>query len=103
MSASGSGGQRDVWASVPPPPSKAEGLQVLEEGEAGKKVRWANQGIMLDRNRMTEAGFTEVERIRGAGWVDDAKERVRREEVELNRSMGRGPPKKGMSNLKLRV
>lgn len=73
-------------------------MQVVEEGGegGGGGVKLANQGRMLPRGEQVPAGFSEVTRIRGAGWVDDARERTRREEVEIMRAMGRGPPKKGM-------
>lgn len=44
---------------------------------------------------MYGAGFSEVERRPGAGWVEDEKERVRRMETELKHKLGKGPPKKG--------
>jgi len=50
---------------------------------------------MLPQREVVEAGWVEVGRIAGAGWLDDAKERTRREEVALSKESGRGPPKKG--------
>jgi hypothetical protein len=44
---------------------------------------------------VTEEGWKEVERVKGAGWVDDARERVRAEEVMMRKRAGKGPPKKG--------
>jgi small subunit ribosomal protein S33 len=44
---------------------------------------------------VVEDGFEECERVVGAGWLDDAKERVRRTEVAERKIKGRGPPKKG--------
>ncbi|KAK4684970.1 small subunit ribosomal protein S33, partial [Tremellales sp. Uapishka_1] len=46
-------------------------------------------------NDVVEAGFVEVERREGAGWLEDEEERVRSQEVIARRKMGRGPPKKG--------
>lgn len=44
---------------------------------------------------VVEDGFEECDRVVGAGWLDDAKERVRATEVAERRKNGRGPPKKG--------
>lgn len=44
---------------------------------------------------MYGAGFSEVERRPGAGWVQDEKERVRKMETELKHKLGKGPPTKG--------
>lgn len=48
---------------------------------------------------MFGAGFSEVDRRPGAGWVQDDKERVRKMETELRHKLGKGPPKKGTSSL----
>lgn len=47
------------------------------------------------REEITGAGFSEVTRREGAGWVQDERERVRLLETGLRHKLGKGPPKKG--------
>lgn len=78
------------------------GKTTEEGGESENKwdnMIWKFQSQMLSKKEIVPPGYTEVERIKGAGWLDDAKERLRREEVSLMRMMGRGPPKKGQSRI----
>lgn len=75
----------------------AQGAQI-QEGEEARPRIWAAQMNQLSADQVVPGPrWTEVERQPGAGWVHDEKERVRMEEVELKRAMGRGPPKKGTS------
>jgi hypothetical protein len=75
----------------------AQGAET-QEGEEARPRIWAAQMNQLSADQVVPGPrWTEVERQPGAGWVHDEKERVRMEEVELKRAMGRGPPKKGTS------
>lgn len=98
--ASGSSGQRAAWAGKDTQAQVSEsgsqpGSSADQESGSTKTVRWATAGNVLYGNQVVPEGWNEVTRIRGAGWLDDAAERVRVEEVEQKRATGRGPPKKG--------
>lgn len=100
---SGSAGQRSKWLGIDAEVKEGEApAQAQAEGEGEVAVEatqparvWAAQLTQLPASELVAPGKVEVARIPGAGWVDDAKERVRAEEVEMRRAMGRGPPKKG--------
>lgn len=82
--------------------SSAVAAAMEAEGSGAPTMRWRSSGQqLLNRDEILGAGFTEVERIPGAGWIDDGAERLRREEVQIRRLMGKGPPKKGMCRVGL--
>lgn len=92
-SASQRGENQDGTWAVTKTGAEGEG----EGSDAPSRV-WAAQMNQVSADEVVPgAKWTEVERISGAGWVHDEKERVRMEEVELKLAMGRGPPKKGES------
>jgi hypothetical protein len=71
---------------------------VAKDGTPGQTDKWGEMS-WRSREQMlvdpVEKGWQEVTRVRGAGWVDDARERLRAEEVQVKRAAGKGPPKKG--------
>lgn len=55
--------------------------------------QWVSQPLMGVEK--VEAGWKEIGRKAGAGWLHDEKEEERLAEVAVRRAIGKGPPKKG--------
>lgn len=76
-------------------PEGAEVEASVEKEEAGGRSV-ARQ--LRTSEEITGLDYLEAERREGAGWLLDEKERVRLMETTLRHAIGKGPPKKGMSN-----
>lgn len=86
-----------TWAVTKSASTTGSSGEVTDGQEAEQRI-WASQTNQLPAASVVpDMKWTQVERLPGAGWVQDEKERVRMEEVEMKRAMGRGPPKKGTS------
>ncbi len=93
------------WQGLPQPNDLLSARDKERKGEervAG--LRW--RARVLTGKDVTEGGFEEMERVKGAGWLWDEKEDGRLKKVARRRRIGKGPPKKGesgrMSGLDLR-
>ncbi len=93
------------WQGLPQPNDLLSARDKERKGEervAG--LRW--RARVLTGKDVTEGGFEEMERVKGAGWLWDEKEDGRVKKVARRRRIGKGPPKKGesgrMSGLDLR-
>jgi hypothetical protein len=80
-------------------PATFQQISTARAGSQGQVEKWGEMtwrsSGMQKIGAVTEEGWKEVERVKGAGWVDDARERVRAEEVMMRKRAGKGPPKKG--------
>lgn len=78
-----------------------EGIEGAEVEASAEKEEVGGRSVarqLRTSEEITGLDYSEAERREGAGWLLDEKERVRLMETTMRHAIGKGPPKKGMSN-----